>query len=326
MRRRIFLGGLSSGTVAWQLISGRLSAWAQMPPRIFRLGQLGNSPLAETLTRDITLPELARLGFVEGRNLVFDARVGEPSAMTKIASDLLTTRPDAIVTIGPAALAATAASSHTVPIVNFGADPINLGLAESYARPGRNVTGVVILANELEAKRLSVLHDLVPGRRRVAALFLQTGNAGSEPAVRNAAASLGIEVLAFTVAAPSDYPAAFAAMQAQGAQALIIGAAPEFHRDAKLLASLALEARLPTVCEWADMARAGCLIGYGPSRVALRKRIADQIARILRGAVPGEIPIERPTLFEFALNRGIARSLDIDVPASLLASADEVFE
>jgi putative ABC transport system substrate-binding protein len=133
-------------------------------------------------------------------------------------------------------------------------------------------------------------------------------------------------VLVFPAAAPSDYPAAFAAMRAQGAQALVIGATPQFQRDGRQLAGLALEARLPTVCEWADMAHGGCLIGYGPSRIALRKRMADQIAQIFRGVAPGDIPIERPTVFEFALNLRTAKSLDLIVPPALLTRADEVIE
>ena len=104
------------------------------------------------------------------------------------------------------------------------------------------------------------------------------------------------------------------------------GAAPEFNRDAKQLAALALEARLPTVCEWADLAHAGCMIGYGPSRPALRKRMAAQIAQIFRGAVPGEVAIELPTVFEFAINQKVAKSLRLTIPPLVLGQADEVIE
>jgi putative ABC transport system substrate-binding protein len=115
-------------------------------------------------------------------------------------------------------------------------------------------------------------------------------------------------------------------MRAQGAQALLIGATPQFLRDASQLAGLALEAKLPTVCEWAEMAQAGCLIGYGPNRTVLRKRMADQIARIFQGAKLGDIPIEQPTVFEFALNLKVANSLALMVPSALQTSADEVIE
>ena len=144
--------------------------------------------------------------------------------------------------------------------------------------------------------------------------------------MRKAAAALGVELLAFTVAAPADYPAAFGAMRAAGAQAVMISANPEFYRDGKQLAALALEARLPTVCEWAEMAQTGCLIGYGPNRAALRKRMAAQIALIFRGTAAGDVAIELPTVFEFAINQKIAKSLDLNIPAGVLVRADEVID
>jgi putative tryptophan/tyrosine transport system substrate-binding protein len=317
MRRRKFIASLAS-TVAFPL-----AARAQRPNRIYRLGHLATTPESEAGTRQITLPELARLGFVEGRNLVFDARVGDSDSLPALMRELLARQPDAVVAVGTA-LRPAAAATGTVPIVAFGNNPILLGLAASYARPGGNVTGVVILADELEAKRLSILLEAVPDRRRVAALVPPLS--GAIEAVRKAAADLGVEVLIFPAAAPSDYAAAFAAMRAQGAQALIISSFPQFLRDARQLADLALEARLPTVCEWADMAHAGCLIGYGPSRIELRKRMADQIVQIFRGVAPGDIPIERPTAFEFSLNLRIAKSLDLVVPSAVLTRADEVIE
>jgi putative ABC transport system substrate-binding protein len=319
MRRRKFIAGLAS-TAAFPL-----AARAQRPNRIYRLGHLATTSESEAGTRQITLPELARLGFVEGRNLVFDARVGELDALPGLMRELLAARPDAIVAIGPATAPAGAAT-RTVPIVVFGSELVELGLAASYAQPRGNVTGVVILASELDAKRLSILLEAVPDRRRVAALIPQAGSGGVDVALRKAAAGLGVELLVFAVATPGDYPAAFEAMRAQGAQALVIAAAPQFQRDGRQLAGLALEARLPTVCEWAEMAHAGCLIGYGPNRTALRKRMADQIAQIFRGVAPGDIPIERPTAFEFALNLRIAKSLDLIVPSGVQTRADEVIE
>ena len=157
MRRRNFIAGLA-GTVAFPF-----AARAQTPNRIYRLAHLATSPDSEAFTRQIMLPELARLGFVEGRNLVFDGRVGEPDLLPALMRELLAGRPDAVVAIGPA-LGPAGAATRTVPVVGHGIDPIELGLAASYARPGGNVTGVVILANELDAKRLSILLEAVPHR------------------------------------------------------------------------------------------------------------------------------------------------------------------
>jgi putative ABC transport system substrate-binding protein len=325
MRRRDFLSGFGSTAAAWLLVAGAMPALAQTPNRIYRLGHLANSALSEASARQITLPELARLGFAEGRNLAFDARLGESDALPGLMRELLAARPDAVIAVGGAAIAAAGAATQTVPIVTFGANPIELGLAATYARPGGNVTGVVILASELEIKRLSILLEAVPDRRRVAVLT-STATAIGEAAMRKAAAELGVELLAFPATGPADYPAAFAAMRAAGAQALVISATSEFYRHGKQLAALALEARLPTVCEWADMAQAGCLIGYGPNRTALRKRMADQIAQIFRGAAPGDIAIETPTALEFAVNQKIAKSLNLSIPLAVLAQADEVIE
>jgi putative ABC transport system substrate-binding protein len=327
MRRREFLMGLCNMTAALPLLTGTMPALAQTANRVYRLGHLANSEASVAFTRQISLPELAKLGFVEGRNLVFESRVGGPDAMPGLMGELLAVRPDAIIAIGPTAVAA-AAATRTVPIVAFGADMVALGLAASYARPGENVTGVAILANELEVKRLSILHEAVPDRRRVAVLTstVTAVTAVGEAAMQKAASGFGIELLPFSVKGPADYPSAFAAMQAAGAQALVISATSEFYRDARQLAALALAARLPTICEWADMARSGCLIGYGPNREALRKRIAAQVAQIFGGATVGNIAIELPTVFEFAVNQKTAKSLELSVPGVVLTQADEIIE
>lgn len=326
MRRRDALAGLGGVAASGPLLAGALPARAQAPGRTVRLARLGPSGPNEALTRDVLLPELARLGFAEGRNLIFDARIGPPDALPGLLRELLQARPDIVFAIGDAASVAAAAAERTMPIVSFSTDPIGLGLARSYARPGGNVTGVVILGGELEAKRLSILHDAVPGRRRVAALVSTSQRRIVEPALRQAAADLDLELSVFPVAAPGEYPAAFAAMRAAGIEALVIGATPEFSRDVRQIAALALEARLPTVCEWMEMARDGCMIGYGPNRPALYRRVASQMALIFRGTPVGEVAIERPALFEFGVNRKIASLLGVTIPLAALAQADEVIE
>lgn len=326
MRRRAVLRGLGSAVAVLPLVAGVRTALAQDAGRVYRLGHLAVTGPAESLTRQFALPELAKLGFAEGRNLVFDGRTGEPAALPELIRELLATRPDAIIANGEAAIVAAAAATRTVPIVGFAADPVELGLAQSYARPGGNVTGVTILIGELEAKRLSILREAVPDRRRVAVLLSTTQRASSEPTLRKAAPGLGVDLLVFPIAAPADYPSAFAAMRAAGAEALLIGAAPEFSRDRAQLAALALEARLPTVCEWADMAHAGCMIGYGADRRALRRRMAAQVALIFRGDAPGNVTIELPATFESAVNQRIAKALNVSIPHSVLVVADEVID
>ncbi len=303
---------------------------AQSPDRIYRLGHLASTSSSAQGARREMLPALAKLGFSEGRNLVLDARFGAADELPDLMRELLAAKPDAIITVGPVALRVAAEATSLVPIISFGPDPVGLGFAKSLARPGGNVTGVMILGEDLDAKRLDLLHEAAPMARSVAVLFsaeyppsvLENKRAG----MRAVAASLGIALLDFNVAAPDDHPAAFAAMRAAGVQALVIGGSPQLDRDTKLLAARALEAQLPTACEWARNTQVGCLLGYSPSTAALRQRMADQVARILRGAAPGELPIERPSVFEFAVNLKIAKALGLTIPESLLARADEVIE
>jgi len=296
--------------------------------KVYRLGVLAPHTASLDLTRSFTLPELAKLGFSEGRNLVVDARVGGATVMPALARELLLAQPDAVITIDIDGARAVHSTSSSVPIVTFGHDPVRAGLAASLVRPAGNVTGVVIFAAQLDGKRLDLLHEAMPSARRVAAL-LRAGSPerqDSERELRAVAARLGLELLAIEAAGPEDYPAAFAAMRAAGAQALVIMAHPQFYRDANRLLALACEAGLPPVCVWADMAHSGCVLGYGPDRAALRRRLAHYIARIFRGAARGEVPIEQPTIFEFAVNLKTAQALGIEVPPSLLVRADEVIE
>jgi putative tryptophan/tyrosine transport system substrate-binding protein len=305
-----------------------IPAEAQSSDRVYRLGHLAQSEEAERLSREFTLPELAQLGFAEGRNLHFSGRFGSANALPHLAQELLAEKPDAIIAIGSAATLAARAATDRVPIVLFAVDPVRLGLADSFSRPAGNVTGISNMVLELQEKRLELLLEAVPQARRVAVLLRRTSptREHGERELRAAAIRAGIEVLFYSADGPSDYQAAFVAMRAARAQALVIGSDPSFFADTALLAKHAQEARLPTSCEWVTMARAGCLLGYGPSMAALRRRMAHFVARILRGASPGELAIEQPTAFELALNLNTARALGLAIPSALLARADEVIE
>jgi putative tryptophan/tyrosine transport system substrate-binding protein len=246
------------------------STFVTAAERIYRLGQLALSTESLEVTRRATLPELAKLGFSEGRNIVMDQRAGDRAAMPSLARALVDGKPDAIIAVGIDAIRAVQEATRTVPIIAFGPDLVRAGLAASHARPGGNITGVTIFAVELDGKRLDILREAAPAARRVAALMLRSmpgrDFSENEQEMRTVALSTGLELLVFEAAGPDDYGVAIEAMRSAGAQALIIHANPIFYRDAAMLAGLALEAGLPTICEWADMAKSGCLIGYGPSR------------------------------------------------------------
>jgi putative tryptophan/tyrosine transport system substrate-binding protein len=296
--------------------------------KVFRLGMLTLTEESARLTRSHTVPALQERGFVEGRNLVMLERIGEPAQLPELTRELLAARPDAIIAISNEVVRRVREATSTVPIIMFGTNAVQEGFAASLPRPGGNVTGVEIWAVELDAKRLQYLHEMAPRARRVAILShpLAPSLADRTHALRAVAGSADIELHEFTAASSDDYGAVFAAMRAAGVEALVIGAHPVFFRDAPQLTALALAAHLPTACEWAEMAALGCLLGYGPSRVELRRRLADYAARIFRGAAPGELPIEGPTRFELGVNLKIAKALGLTVAPDLLGRADEVIE
>jgi putative ABC transport system substrate-binding protein len=321
MDRRQFLLTITGGALLPSLAS------AQEPGRLYRIAVISPAEKAADEFRKFQLPELAKFGFIEDRNLTVTRHVGPPARIPELAREAIATKPDVVVA-AVAILAAKEASS-TVPIVMsfIGEDPIEKGVAKSFARPGGSVTGVAMLAAEMDGKRASLLHDFVPAARRIAIL---TGrpprHAEGAAEAQGVARKLGLETDVFYADEPADYIAAFAGMRTARSEALVIISAPDFFRDAALLSRLALEAGLPTVCEWASMARDGCLIGYGPNYAALWRRPAEYVARILRGEKPGELPIEQPTLFEFAINLRTAKALGLTIPEASLLRADEVIE
>jgi putative ABC transport system substrate-binding protein len=299
------------------------------PGKVFRLGALSPDPGWVQRFRERINPELARQGFVEGRNLIVDIRVGTTAGLPALAGELLAANPDAIIGNSVTAIEAIKSLSGTVPIVGsfIGEDPIAAGLAASLGRPGGNVTGILMLAPELDAKRLELLLEAVPSVRRVATLAVTATRAKAQLAVLDRVADArGIELVNFYAEGPASFPAAFAAMRRAGVQALAILSAPELFSNTPTLTALALEAGMPTVCEWGSMAVQGCLLGYGPSWIELQSRTAGYVARIFRGAAPGELPIEGPTRYEMVVNLKTAHSLGLALPPAVLARADAVVE
>ena len=316
MRRREVVAGLI-GAVAWQ----REMA-AQPAQRTYRLGVLSPGVSSYETLRG----QLGKLGFIEGRNLVVDVRVGAPDELPRMARELVATKPDVVVAVS-AALSAMKDASSIVPIVAFGPDPVAQGFAQSLSHPGGNVTGVVILAAELDSKRLQLLAEAAPGRRIAVLLHPATRSLrDSQREVSAAASQLDIAPTFVEAAGPDAYPHAFAAMRSTGTTALLISANPWFYRDRDILVRLAREAGIATACEWGDMAASGCLIGYGPRRVDLYQRVAELVARVFRGTAPSELPIEQPANFELVINVRTAKELGLSVPLSMLGRADEVIE
>ncbi len=321
---------MSRGLILFGLL---FSAAAMLPAhaadKVYRLGILSPGAGPVERMRRTTLPELARLGFVESNNLAIAVRLGPREQLSALAGQLTETHPDAVIAVSAAAIRAMHEAAPSIPIVGafIGEDPVAAGFAQSLAHPGGTITGIVMLAPELDAKRLYLLHEAVPDGRRIAALAVNAQrDTPNLSAVKEAAERVGIELIAFYSGQPEDYPSIFAGMRKIGADAVEIISAPELYTDGPRLAALATETGLPTMCEWAEMARSGCLLGYGPDYGELQHRVADYVARIFRGASPGDLPMEGPTHFQFTVNLKTAKALGLTVPRSILARADEVIE
>ncbi len=238
--------------------------------RVWRLGVFSPAAgdWATSSLRTIIVPELARRGFIEGHNLVVLPRWGmgyDHDTLAREAEILAATKPDVIVAVsGPAITAAMKAAPKTPIVASFIDDPVRDGVATSLSRPGGTVTGIAMLASEGDIKRLELLHEAIPAARRLA--YLRTTSSlgsASLQSVKHTGEGLGVEIIGFEASDESKYRAAFDAMHDARVEGVVIASSPVYYSDAAQLAALAVERRLPTICEWREMAEAGCLIGYG---------------------------------------------------------------
>jgi len=263
---------------------------------------------------------------VEGRNLQADVRVGSPEQLPTMARDLVASKPDVIIAVS-SALGAARAATDMIPIIGVGPDPVEQGFARTQARPGGNVTGVAIFAAQLDGKWLELLAEGMPGQRLGVLLSPVAQSASqSRRAVEETALRLGQDPVLIDAGGSEDYPAAFARLRVAGVKGLVITANAWFFRDRELLGSLAREAGIVTMCEWGDMALSACAMGYGPVRSDFYDRVADQVARVLQGQHPQDMPVEQPTKVELIINLKSVRAAGASISSSLLARADEVIE
>jgi putative ABC transport system substrate-binding protein len=303
---------------------------AAAQPRAVRLGLLSTGQYSIDSFLRWGLPELERAGFVLGRNLTLTAHSsrGDPNTLDALAIQILATWPDVMVAASNPAAHAILRNAPSMPIVmSFaGNDPVADGLAQSLARPGGTVTGVVMLAQELNEKRLELARDLRPGVRRIGFLAGSTYSAARIKSTMQAANALGLAIDIVQAGGSESYGAAVSALQVSGAEVVVIGSFPEFAANAATLAGHARAAGLGTICEWPEMAQAGCLIGFGPILEELVRRVGIYVVRILRGEPADSLPMEQASRFGLTINLRTAQALGLTVPAALLARADEVIE
>jgi putative ABC transport system substrate-binding protein len=275
---------------------------------------------------------LGETGFVEGQSVAIEFRWarGEYDLLPALAADLVRRRVAVLTAVGGerSALAAKQATA-TIPIVfGIGGDPIKAGLVESFNRPGRNVTGFTLLTNEMEPKRLGMLHELVPGVSLIGVLL----NPSSPPAARQlqeleqAAGTIGRRLLVSKASNDVELNAAFALLLQQRVGALLVAADSYFDTRADRITAFAAQNRLPAIYQFRDYAVVGGLISYGPSITDGYRQAGIYAARILKGAKPADLPVVQPTKFEFVINLKTAKALGLDVPLHVQQLADEVIE
>lgn len=298
--------------------------------RIFRLGMLSTGPASISAFRRWALPELARQGFVEGRNLILHSRSseGQTESLPTLAREIAASQPDVIVAVSNPVAHVLRAIVPDVPIVMgfAGNDPVADGLVSSLSRPGGRVTGVVMLAEELDIKRFEFATEVVPAAQRIGYLVGSTASEARVAAIEGVARRLGIELVVARSTGSDGYGAAFAALSAARVEAVLVASFPGFSSNAQSLAKRALAAGVPSFCEWRHMAEAGCLVGYGAVWGDLQRRVGLYVARIFLGEAPGDMAMERAARFELVVNLKTAKELGLTVPGSLLARADELIE
>jgi putative tryptophan/tyrosine transport system substrate-binding protein len=324
IKRREFITLLGSAA-AWPL-----AAQAQQP-KLSTIGFLGSgTPAVQSQWTTSFVQRLHELGWIEGRTVAIEYRwaEGRSDRAAELAAEFVRLKVDIIVThANPMVIAAKQATS-VIPIVfAAAADPLGTGLVASLARPGGNVTGLSVQNTDLAGKHLELLRDFIPGLRRLA-IMVNVDNSASVLEMREvqaAARMIGLEVATLTIRRAEDIAPAFEELKGR-ADALYVCIDTVLFAHRIRINTLALSARLPTMLSNREYVEAGGLMSYGPNFLDLFRRAGDYVDKILRGAKPGEIPVEQPTKFDLIINLTTAKALGLTVPETLLARADEVIE
>jgi putative ABC transport system substrate-binding protein len=295
---------------------------------VLRIGVLSNFSAPDPQV-DALKASLRELGWVEGQNVGWEVRYGDGhlDRIANLVTELVGLKVDVIVAGGEAGIRAARDATRTIPIVmaNSG-DPVGTGLIASLARPGGNITGLSLLLPELGGKRLALLRETVPKIAHVAVLWNPTNAAKplEWKSIQDTAGALGIRVTSVEVRESADFPPAFAAIAKARVDALMPLVEPLTRTHRRQIAEIAIKNRLPMMAESRDFADAGGLLTYGPSLLDLWRRAASYVDKILRGAKPGDLPVEQPTQFELVINLKTAKALGLSIPHSILIRADEV--
>ena len=308
------------------LLVAPILAHAQSPTKPYRIGLL-QTDSSQTLLQQ----SLRELGYVEGRDVVYVVRYseGRSDRLDDFALDLVHLRVDVIVAANPGGVFSATRATKTIPIVMTNTpDPVQLGLVASLARPGGNITGTTTLTIDVTIKQLELLKQAVPRATRVALLWNRDNpwHARTVHELQGRSGALGLQIQTLEVRSPEALDSAFRAMTTENVQALLVLADPVtfFHR--RRLAELAINHRVPMMGSLPEYAAAGSLMSYWADTTEVARRAASYVDRILKGAKPGDLPVEQPTKFEFVANLRTAKALGITIPQSIVLRADRVIE
>ena len=327
MRRREFLA-----TALGVVSMSPLGAFGQSSPRIAKIGHLESGfPSSAPNLLAAFRQGLRDLGYVDGQNLFIVSRYGEgrEERLRPLADELVQYGVEVIFAIGPPQAVAAAKATDKIPIVFVGGgDPVQMGLVKSFAHPGGNATGLTFVTVDLASKRIQILKEAVPFAKRVAILW-NPDNAINKLELKEAATTaeaLGQTPAPIEIRVLDDIDGAFVAMASQGADAALVLSSPLTFPNRPRIVASALKACMPTLGALREYAQAGLLVSYGPSYADHCRRAAIYVDDILKGAKPGDLPVQLPTTFELIINMKTARTLGVEVPPTLIARADEVIE
>jgi ABC-type uncharacterized transport system substrate-binding protein len=324
VRRRLLVSLLA---LTPSILTGSLLAHAQQPAKVPRIGYLvsrsGPGPNDQAFQQG-----LRELGYVEGQNIVIERRWagGNPDRLPDFAADLVRLKVD-VIFAGGGTIGEVKRATGTIPIVFMAeGDPVEAGLVASLARPGGNLTGLTVFADELAGKRLELLKEVIPRIARVAVLRHSTSEVSHLRTTEAAAPSLRLQLQILEVKEPKDFDNAFRAAKKGRADALIQLPSSFLATGRKALVDLAAKSRLPAIWEHSSFADAGGLMSYGPILPELYRQAAGYVDKILKGAKPADLPVEQPTKFELVINLKTAKALGLTIPQSILIRADEVIQ
>lgn len=321
--RRKF-AALAAGATAFSFARSQF-AQAQTPS--YRLGFLsGRNRDADFI--QAFLDELRLFGVAEGQNLMVlpDGFNRQNDQFPEAAAALAKASPDVVVASGDLAARAMQNATHTIPIVANSDDMIAAGFVRSLSRPDGNMTGISLLATELDGKRLEILMEAAPEARHIATLSDTHLNTKMFQAMQDAVRARGIELTNFAVASPDGIASAVVSAKASGATAVNVLATSLFGFNRRRIIDAANAARLPAIYQWPEMAEDGGLLGYGPRLTVIYRQIARQAVKVLRGVKPADLPVEQPTTFELVVNLKTAKTIGVQIPEGLLARADKLIE